>query len=686
MIKNIFRISICLIIALFFYPIIGLIAEFCNNLPLAAAVSHIAPEFVIGKERLDRIALEARAQEKLYKNHQQAVAGNLKFILPPEADSKDWINAGNQAVATLSRLLLVNPPLPVVESRLLHDAYGKMDNLLVLAVNHKGEEPLRTMAHELTHFFLLWALLPGMPVDCPRWLNEGLAEHVSGMVVGDGEGWCRFAVITRNQVAPLHVISPGFSWENWHVEWPAREATRLLIEESGEAGFRRLVDGLRFARPFLSVYQIVTGKNLQQFETRWLDFLEKNRVLDNLNSEEAFARMKWMAENKSNPEFRPILRQTPANILAGPKKKILADLSRMNEARRRLLAGDAAEAAGWLFPIFSDYPGLKELREEVFQAIRDKSQIGLISAIGSSVGPVLEPPAKYLWLQRLNRWVAAIIALLAGISLVLLYQAFRNLVVPLLSRLYYSNGNTGFAQRWLLIGFVGLLGGWFLRFLIVAMIPYAGLAAITDLNRILLAEALVVILWLALAAQLRRWEKPATDVSPVKSFQADFYWRLGILAAISAIAPLLAADSAGWQLCESPDVQKFFAFLVLTTSSMAFSLVTWWAVRRWQPLSLLGPAVIYAVFRGGLFADPFAFIFALAGGYRIAEFARKRSSLTHSLFADLALTMPGALIFCSWFPAIDPVAGLFAGNGGAVFWWLIPAFILSFWQIDPRKN
>lgn len=678
--------AVSLIIALFFYPFIGLLAEFCNNLPLAAAVSHLAPEFVIGKERFDRIVLEARAQEKLYKNNQHAVAGNLKFILPPEADSKDWINAGNQVVATLSRLLMVNPPLPVVESRLLYDAYGKMDNLLVLAVNHKGEEPLRTMAHEVTHFFLLWALLPGMPVDCPRWMNEGLAEHVSGMVVGDGEGWCRFAVITRNQVAPLHVISPAFSWENWYVEWPAREATRLLIEESGEDDFRRLVDGLRFARPFLSVYQIITGKNLQQFEKRWLEFLEKNRVIDNLNSEEAFARMKWMADNKSNPEFRPILRQTPSNILGGPKKKILADLSRMNEARRRLRAGDATEAAGWLIPVFSEYPGLKELREEVFQAIRDQNQIGLISAIGSSVRPVLEPPVKYLWLQKLNRWVAALIAVLTGFSLVLLYQVLRNRVTQMLSLLYYCDRNAGFALKWLLIGLVGLLGGWFLRFFVVAMIPYAGLAAITDLNRILLAEALVVLLWLALAAQLRRWEKPATDVSPVKSFQVDFYPRLGILAAISAIAPLLAADSAGWQVCESTDIQKVFAFLVLTASSMAFSLVTWWAVRRWQPPSLLGPAIIYAVFRGGLFADPFAFIFALAGGYRIAEFASKRSSLTHSLLADLALTLPAMLIFCSWFPAVDPVAGYFAGNGCAVFWWLIPVFILSFWQIDPRED
>ncbi|MFZ5949869.1 MAG: hypothetical protein ACOYXC_04150 [Candidatus Rifleibacteriota bacterium] len=655
-------------------------------MPLAAAVSHLSPEFVIGKERFDRIVFEARAQEKLYKNHQQALAGNLRFILPSDADSKDWIDAGNKTLATLSQLLKVTPPLPVVESRLLHDAYGKMDNLMILAVNHKGEEPLRTMAHELTHYFLLWALLPGMPVDCPRWLNEGLAEHISGMVVGDGDGWCRFAVITRNQVAPLHVISPAFSWENWHVEWPAREATRLLLEESGEDGFRRMVDGLRFARPFLSVYQIVTGKNLRQFEKRWLNFLEKNRVIDNLSSEEAFARMKWMAENKSNPEFRPILRQTPANIIVGPQKKVLADLSRMNEARRRLRAGDATEAAGWLFPIFSDYPGLKELREEVFKAIRDKGKINVISAIGSAVGPALAPPAKYLWLQKLNRWVAAIIALMAGISLVFLYQVFRNWVAPLLSNLYYNGGNAGFALRWLLIGLVGLLGGWFLRFLIVAMIPYAGLAAITDLNRILLAEALVVILWLALAVQLRRWEEPATGFKRVKSYQADFYLRLGTLAAISAIAPLLAADSSGWQVCESPEIQKFFAFLVLAASSMAFSLVTWWAVRRWQPSSLLGPAILYALFRGGLFVDPFSSIFALAGGYRLAEFAVKGSSLTHTLLADLALTLPAMLIFCSWFPAVDPVAGFFAGNGGAVYWWLIPVFILSFWQIDPRKT
>ncbi len=514
-----------LIIAAFlsfvFFPVAASLARFSGNLELVAIFLARSPSLLVSFEEVERSRFEADAHKELQLAKQKVIAGRLQLCLSPRLDAEEWKNMAIRTIDELSRLLPGKPPLPQIETRRLFNANGCMDNFFSLAVNHHGDEPLRTMSHELTHLFLLWAMIPGMPVDCPRWLNEGLAEHVSGRLAGDADGWEKNALIGSRQFIPLHVISPAFSWPDFQVEWPARTATALLLEKFGEDGFRQM-------------------------------------------------------------------------------------------------------------PVWSEY-----LLIFVF---------------------------LFLFFKLIFR--------------------LRKLLLPKLKMAWSGDMQINLLFRWLVIGATGLVGAWFIRFLIIAMIPYSGIAALTALQRIMLAELLVIFLWLGLSWQMKRWESDkcataalCTDWRSKKNLKLLFW-----LLFISSIPVFAAITDNGRLGCDIPVSQMILGIFILLAGGWAFSRAIWRWTAAWMTgssaVAHLGPAFIYALFRGGLAPDPWASLFALAAGFQISRLVAAQKSPTVGFIADIALTFPALIMVIGWFPAVDPIVGVWNIDSAPSMWWLVPTLLL----------
>lgn len=661
-----------------FFPVIGLIAQFAGNLPLAACAYSHSPGFIIGTTEFERIAFEADSQTELLANCNKINAGPLKLRLNCEQDSSRWENSAKASISELTRLLPGNPPLPVIETRALFDSHGRMDNPFTLAVNHESDEPLRTMAHELTHLYLLWALLPGLPIDCPRWMNEGLAELVSGNLAGDKRGWSKFALISQRDLVTLSVVSPAFSWSGWQVEWHGREAVSVLLERHGETIFRRLIYGLRFARPFHSVYLIVSGQTPESFESSWLKHMKTNRVLENQSPKDVFSRCLWIAENKRIIELESLLNGTSSEFINKEQKKWLTGVAKIREARRQYEAGEFNAAIGWLRGVSRQTPGVSTLFNQIAESIRKDS--GPQNSFQKTKS--LTKRERYPWFRNMSPILAWLIAFLFGMLVVAVYSIARKKLVPGFIKLWNRHGQVSLVFRWLIVGLTGLVGSWFLKFLIISMIPYSGLAAISDLNRILLAEFSNVILWSGLAWQLKRWDSqilmnqvPSTKKLNLKFSKAIFFYLF-----ISSLPPIIAVWQGGWQRTNIPFFQILMSIFLFLVSSWAFSAAIWGAAMRWNDQfsqkNHICPAIIYALFRGGLLVDLWGSLFVLVAGYKISQFTFASKTLSKPILADVLFLFPALLLSASWFPAIDPLAGIWYGGDRSIIWWIIPTVAL----------
>ncbi|MBU1106728.1 MAG: hypothetical protein KKB51_08695 [Candidatus Riflebacteria bacterium] len=685
-VKNWLKLVWVVVLALAFFPVLGLIAQFSGSMPLAALAFEQAPRWLIGRADVDRLAYEAAAQADLLRNCREIAAGRLRLRLSPDVLAEDWKNSASAAVERLSQLLPGSPPLPVIEMRGLFDSYGCFNNPFSLGIDPEGDEPLRTVAHELTHLYLLWALIPGLPIDCPRWLNEGLAELVSGQHMGDDAAWGRYAMIRSRDLVDLYVVSPAFSWSGSAVEWHAREAAALLIELHGEENFRRMITGLRLARPFYSVYPIITGRSLETFESDWKERFARQRVLENLPADEIAARLAWLVDNRRMIEVQPLLNDLPVKYLAADVQQQFIGRARMHEARISLTQGDLRTGLGWLRGVNPNLPGYAGLRP-LIEMVR-KSDLAL-DPENSSRRPEKASPPRSLWQNWLIWLVAWLAAFVFAGSLVAAYHYLRALIVPWLRIRWQLQTAGGISFRWLVIGLTGLGGGWFLRFLVISMIPYSGLVAMPDLQRILLAETLVIILWLGLAWQLKHWEPKPTTPSCLDSLPETTLspgrTKVGVFVTFliaGMLPPILTAGQNGWQRMGFPLSHTVLVLLLFFAGSAAFALAVWSADRRWNcvPGRHFGPALIYAIFRGGLAADPWASIFALIAGWRLSELAQSSRRLWPVIFGDLLLCGPALLLCVGWFPVVDPATCFWYGGSGAVIWWGISAVILLFYR------
>ena len=686
------KIVIALVLTAAFFPIVGLIAQFFDRLPLAAAAWELAPRRPFIREITERVQFEAEAQAKLRANSREVGIGALRFRIdkgksPPsllaEGDSAShlapgyaWFNAAGRSVASLAQLLPGSPPLPVIELRALYDSHGHFDNPFALAIDSESDEPLRTVMHELTHLYLLWALIPGLPVDCPRWLNEGLAEHVSGKAMHDADGWGKYAMVRQSSLVDLDAVSPAFSWPGHEVEWHARDAVAMLLDRHGDKTLRRLINGLRLARPFHSVYPIVTGQPLDSFASAWKQQFIRQRVLENQTRAEVSSRLQWLAKNRGFVEMQILLNGLSTSFLADEEQKSLISQARIYEAQKCLDKGQLFEAPGWLRKVDPDLPGNEAVRGLIAKARQSYSAIDL------EAGAARRPMPEKLHYDGFSRLIAWVLAAVVSALLVTGYTVLRPKLTARLKRCWLSH-SSGTAFRWLVVSLTGLAGSWFLRFLVISMIPYGGLAALSDLHRIILAETLCIILWMALAWQIGRWNfEPADQQAAVSA--ADIRPRIGasadlaIFLAVGIISPLLAVFQAGWRPMGFEAAQTLFSAMLFLAGSAAFGLVVWEAAIQWNRGrgSTLGPALLYALFRGGLAADPYGSLFALVAGWRLVELARNTRQVPLAILGDILLCGPALLLCTGWFPACDPVGGYWYGSGNAVIWWLPAAIVL----------
>ncbi|PKL45460.1 MAG: hypothetical protein CVV41_00255 [Candidatus Riflebacteria bacterium HGW-Riflebacteria-1] len=680
------------VLALVFFPVAGLIAQFCGLLSLAAAAFELSPRWLISQNEVERISYEAAGQNELREACQEVNVGRLRFRLPADEPVEDWVGSTTAVIDRLAQLLPGSPPLPAVEMRELFDTYGRFDNPFTLGIDFEGEEPLRTAGHELAHLYLLWAMIPGLPVDCPRWLNEGLSEYISGEPMGDDTGWSRYAMIRERNLVDLHVVSPAFSWPGPAVEWHAREATALLIELHGEAVFLQMINGLRLARPFYSVYPIITGRPLEKFEFEWKERFSRQRVLENLPVEEVSERLTWLADNRGILEVQPLLQDLPERYLTKDMQKHLIDRARMHGARVSFGKGNLRDGLGWLRGVNHAQPGYEAFRTLIAKA--RAAEFDLERLEGESLQK--RPSASEPW--RPNRSVALLAWLVALGSALLLVAVYSNLRAPIVAKLRESwqlSSAGALVFRWSVLGLTGLGGSWFLRFLVISMIPYGGLAALPDLYRILLAETLVIILWLALSWQLRRWESQGSGLSRLSDSTTDVLLSVPVkcgtfvvFLVAGTLPPLLAAWQAGWQPVGFGLPQILPAVLLFLAGSAAFGTVTWTAARLWhkQFASRFAPALIYAMFRGGLAADPYGSLFALAAGWWLSGLAQRSRHIWPVIMGDMLLCGPAFLLCTSWFPACDPVAGYWYGGSAAVIWWLPAAVILLLFRDAGQEN
>ena len=468
------------VLAAAFFPIMGLIAQFFDRLPLAATAWELAPRRPFIREITRRVQFEASAQTSLRENCREDNVGRLLFRrekgglrFNPLAqdgrrlsfvgeDDDAWLYDIEKSVKRLAQLLPGSPPLPVIEVRELYDSHGNFTNPFSLAINSDSDEPVRTVVHELTHLYLLWALIPGFPVDCPRWLNEGLAEHVSGEAMNDAEGWGKYAMVRRSSLVDLDEVSPAFSWQGREVEWQARDAVAMLVEQHGEKTLHRLINGLRLARPFHSVYPIVTGKPLDSFAAAWKEKFTRERVLESQARSEISSRLLWLAKHRGFVELQPLLQGLSARYLAGEEQSALTSQARMYEANKSLAKDSHLEALGWLRRVDPDVPGNEALRVLIEEARQSKL------AIEPSAEPVKRVVSEKYSFDSAGYLLAWVLAVLCSGLLVAGYTILRPKLAVRLKRCWQSP-SSGVAFRWLVVGLTGLVGAWFLRFLVISL-------------------------------------------------------------------------------------------------------------------------------------------------------------------------------------------------------------------------
>jgi hypothetical protein len=362
-------------------------------------------------------------------------------------------------------------------------------------------------------------------------------------------------------------------------------------------------------------------------------------------------------------------------------KKLIIDRARIFEARQASRQGDFHRALGWLRGVSDDNEGFSAMQAEIVaQARKDEINHGSVVKQGSSNGN--EKPFFLAFIGQMPVWSEYLLIFVFLFLFFKLIFRLRKLLLPKLKMAWSGDMQINLLFRWLVIGATGLVGAWFIRFLIIAMIPYSGIAALTALQRIMLAELLVIFLWLGLSWQMKRWESDkcataalCTDWRSKKNLKLLFW-----LLFISSIPVFAAITDNGRLGCDIPVSQMILGIFILLAGGWAFSRAIWRWTAAWMTgssaVAHLGPAFIYALFRGGLAPDPWASLFALAAGFQISRLVAAQKSPTVGFIADIALTFPALIMVIGWFPAVDPIVGVWNIDSAPSMWWLVPTLLL----------
>ena len=153
-------------------------------------------------------------------------------------------------------------------------------NLMVIDHARTGIDPFgleSTMTHELCHLLLhrhiRWSALP-------RWLDEGVAQWVSGgmmeIVVRPQRSLLHRAVLGRGRVS-IRDLSKGFPEEGESL-FLAYEMSRsfvdYIIREFGVAGLLEILKGLEQGQPWEEAIENALGVPFDELEAGWRDHLK----------------------------------------------------------------------------------------------------------------------------------------------------------------------------------------------------------------------------------------------------------------------------------------------------------------------------------------------------------------------------------------------------------------------------
>lgn len=669
------------------WPAVALVAGFLSLDALAERAWLLSPSAVVGDQRLDEAVTALRVRRRLEMTGAHTTVEGFCLVGRDDPGRKKLAAALATAAVEIRSRLGPIPFHPMVVLQELETSEGRFQDFFHVSVDPTRDEPARVLAHELVHLHLLWALLPGLPVDCPRWLNEGMAEELSASItegdhrMGKNDGFDR-ELIPPGALIPLAGLAPAFSGDGDSIEVQARLAFCLLRDQAGEHGIRQLVEGLRRARPFRSVLQIVCGRTLERLERDYEILLRKRTDAGNLPPDEVVKRLEWHVEHRPGGRTVELVSRC-ASVIGNTTASAILEKIRLALAEKCMNEGRPEEAAGWLAPLArAGVPGVRERLENARHAAR---RLTAAPSVALPPRPVRNEAAG---------WVVSFGLM---VLLVVLYRRMRVQVIALVDVWWKSRSSGALTLRWLALLGSAFGATWFLRLLIVGFLPYAGLDAGDDRGRIILAEGLAVISWLALARTFGRIGRNAgTAVVETRAQTApewhavDFHAAAWLVLCLSSWVPALAAATfAGWERTENGFSDLAPTLLVHIAAGLAFWTLFGRTTRGWAGRNSGGRAwwvaLAYALFRGGLGGDPGAWVAALGVGKRLACIDGRFQHVLPAFALDLAWTAPHIVLVCGWFPAQDPVAGLFLALPPSILPWILPVLV-AWWPVFRRTD
>ncbi len=685
-------------------------SQFFGRPDLKAKAGMLTPAWLVSDDSLDRWVRTAVVRERLHqKGWKSTVEGVVSRGFPGQrlASWSEQILLGR---ISLGRWMDSSPWIfPEIELMPLNGVEGAFENFFFISVDPQAPDPSRVLFHELGHLYLLFSLLPGLPVDCPRWFNEGLAEEVSDKLASNSVSRWDFQAIPRNMVVPFQELSSSFGKSGSFTEFQAQHAFRLFLDRFGWGGVRRVTRGLSGGRPFRSVFLMEFGFPPERFsETVARDF-SKTRILENLPPQEFSKRLQMMAAFLSPPEILPLLSILPDSALSPEDRAKIEKRVRVAETRRCLARGLPEEALGWLGKAAQGGGVDPETRFLVGECKR------MLFEKGRETSQQLDSRPER------SGWLGVLIVLISGLLAVRAYRWFRARMFPPLALAWEIRDRSNLVFRFLVLILVLLGGGWFFRFIIIGAGPYIGFPVDDDHSRIILAENLVVLLWTALffffsaeGPTRSRWLPEAsvsgapplrtdgvsvsgapplrtdgvsvsgaptllTGATPRYSFSMALMVLSGFCGSLAFVSPALG----GWQPSGLPLGERLISFMVFLAISGAFGLAFWKTVQSWMNQVTSPdkwfPALGYGLFRAGLSASFPETLFTVAFGRVLSGYLNLGGSWVGVMVADVLFAAPHFLLVTNGFPSQDPLGGAFWGP--RLGWWawgipLLGAFFL----------
>lgn len=598
-----------------------------------------SPAWIVDDDELDRINRDWHWRRDLLASGTPLRDGPFAVLCADRESAEHWLPRLASAGHQLHVWLGSRPWLPVCEIRPL-DHQGQY-RLFVLEVNGLNTanspggatEAEKTLYHELSHAYMFWALLPGLPVDCPRWFNEGMAEALSGGLIGDEAGYWRFVVVPQRWVRPFTELSAAFSDPGGRAEIQARHAFSTFLSRFGWQGVRRVMRGLRAARPFASALPWACGVSLASFERDCLLDFQNTRVVENLPQAAARARLEGLARVLPASELDALVRDVAPGVLSPELILDLRQTSCLAAARRSLQQGRGIEAFGWVRQApFQDLPEVADLRT---QSRSCSEPTGVDTLLG------LPRPTR-------RPWVAPLLSLLLLWLASEGYLRLRRALVPALRRVWTARHPAACWWRWCIAFVMTLGGGWFLRFLIVALPPYAGYGGLDDHQRIILGEVACIVWWSILLLwdrQAARAPRSSCRLSGSAMVRNALGWGLGMSILITIVS------------AHTPLASVFLPDAVLHgINALAFLAYFRRKVHAWSPaVCTIPPVLLYVLYRGGFSCSASGYLLLALAGWLWVKLVRENLPLGLFLILDLSFLLPLALSQPGVFPAQDPV-------------------------------